>query len=174
MTACQKKVDEQTPDLPTEPAKITIANPGFESGLTGWTIETAYKGEFGFKSDSTAKLYGKYGLSFYAAQPNHWPGNPQETPWNGRIYQTVTGLKKGTYTVKLVGLAMGTGMYAYANGGGSDVKVAFRSDVWENYEFAIDVTATGTVKFGVLCIDAGGPQMWAPYINADDFELWTK
>jgi hypothetical protein len=175
LIACQKKVDEQPPDVPTVPTKVTLSNPGFESNLsTGWKIETAYTGMYGFKQDTAAKIAGNYGLSFYAAQPNHWPGNPQETPWNGKIYQTVNGLKKGTYTIKLLGLALGTGMFIYANGGGSDVKISFRTDQIEAYQFDVDVTAAGTLNFGCICINAGGAQMWAPYFHADEFELWTK
>src|ERR1043165_9825896 len=168
LIACQRKIEEQEPDVPRVPEKIGLVNPGFESSLaTGWKIETAYTGQFGFKQDTSAKIVGNYGLSFYAAQPSHWPGNPQETPWNGKIYQTVTGLRKGTYTVKAYGLALGTGMYFYANGGGSDVKTTFRTDQIEAYQFDIDVTAAGILKFGLTCIDAGGPQMWAPYFHAD-------
>ncbi|MEO6916881.1 MAG: hypothetical protein ABI151_15700, partial [Chitinophagaceae bacterium] len=75
LAACQKKVDEKVPDVPVVPEKVSITNPGFESGLTGWKIETAYTGIFGFHQDSAAKIVGTYGLSFYAAQPYHYPGN---------------------------------------------------------------------------------------------------
>lgn len=172
--ACQKKIDEPAPVVPVVPEKITITNPGFESGLTGWKIETAYTGIYGFHQDSAAKFGGSYGLSFYAAQPYHYPGNPQETPWNGRIYQTVTGLKNGNYKLKLLGLAQGTGMYVYANGASAaDTKLAFRTDQVERYELDFTVTG-GTAKFGFVCIDAGGTQPFAPYFFVDEVELWTR
>ncbi|MEO6930152.1 MAG: hypothetical protein ABI151_00915, partial [Chitinophagaceae bacterium] len=99
--------------------------------------------------------------------------NPQETPWNGRIYQTVTGLKNGNYKMKLYGLAQGTGMYIYANGNGTEVKVKFRTDQIEFYE--VDFTVTGgTAKIGFVCIDAGGTQPYAPYFFVDEIELWTR
>src|ERR1700712_2815082 len=92
VTSCQKSSDN------AKAVQITVVNPGFEDSLKGWTIETAYVGIYGFQSSVDAVTTGKYGLNFYAAQTSHYPGAPQETPWNGKIYQTITGLKDGTYT----------------------------------------------------------------------------
>ena len=175
LVGCQKKVDEvPKPEPPTVPVKINLTNPGFESPLSsGWTIETTYKGQYGFRQDTAAKLQGSYGLSFYAAQPNHYPGNPQETPWNGRIYQSLQNLKNGKYIFTVYGAAIGNGMYVYANGGKDDYKLAFRTDQVERYQLEFEVT-NGTAKVGLLCIDAGGPQMYAPFFRVDELELWTK
>ena len=147
LVGCQKKVDEvPKPEPPTVPVKINLTNPGFESPLSsGWTIETTYKGQYGFRQDTAAKLQGSYGLSFYAAQPNHYPGNPQETPWNGRIYQSLQNLKNGKYIFTVYGAAIGNGMYVYANGGKDDYKLAFRTDQVERYQLEFEVT-NGTAK----------------------------
>ena len=169
-TSCQRSV--QSPPA----TQITLVNPGFETRLTGWTVETTYTGRYGFSSDTGARRTGDYGLNFYAAQPGHFNGAPQETPWNGKIYQTVTGLADGNYTFKAYADVVGTGMYLWANGGPStqDVKVAIKSV--NNELNTLDfVVKGGTAKIGFICIDATGDQtILAPYFHADDVEFWTK
>jgi hypothetical protein len=166
--SCQKSSPNPTA------VQITVINPGFEDSLKGWKIESAYVGIYGFQSSVDAVRTGKYGLNFYAAQSSHYPGAPQETPWNGKIYQTITGLTDGTYTFKVHADAVGTGMYLWANGGGADVKVNIHSNV--NELNTIDFVVTGgTAKFGFICIDANGNEApLSPYFHADDVELWTK
>ena len=165
--SCQKGV-------PVPPAtQITLVNPGFEEKLTGWNVETAYTGRYGFSSDTGARIRGDYGLNFYAAQSTHWQGAPQETPWNGKIYQTVSNLKDGTYTFKAYADAVGSGMYLWANGSSEqcDVKSKITSDInaLNTLEF---VVKGGRARIGFICIDAGGGQQFAPYFHADDVELW--
>lgn len=170
--SCQKSADP-LPVVP--PVQITIKNTGFEEHLDDWKIETAYTGRWGFQSDTIARRTGSFGLNFYAAQSAHFPNAPQETPWNGKIYQTVTGLKDGTYTFKAYADATGTGMYLWANGGeaqDSKVLIKSRNNELNTLDF---VVKGGTAKFGFICIDAGGdPTLLAPYFHADDVELWTK
>lgn len=168
ISSCQKGTDNP------KAAQITIVNPGFEDSLKGWKIESAYVGIYGFQAIPDAKRTGKNGLNFYAAQSSHYPGAPQETPWNGKVYQTITGLKDGTYTFKIYADAVGNGMYLWANGGGGDVKLKINSNV--NELNTIDFVVTGgTGKFGFICIDANGNEApLSPYFHADDAELWTK
>lgn len=155
----------------TNAIKITVTNPGFEDGLNGWAIETDYRGRYGFTSSKKAKRSGGYGLNFYAAQVGHFPNAPQETPWNGKLYQTITGLQNGNYRFNIYADAVGEGMYLWANGGGTDVKTAIKSDSSEIN--TIDFTViNGVAKFGFICIDADGSQYLAPYFHADDAELW--
>lgn len=169
ITSCQKGSD--TPVA----AQITVVNPGFEDSLKSWKVETAYVGIYGFKASIDAVRTGKLGLNFYAAQTWHYAGAPQETPWNGKIYQTITGLADGIYTFKVHVDGVGTGLYLWANGGGGDVKVAIKGKT--NELNTLDFTvAGGTAKFGFTCIDANGTDTtpFAPYFHADDVELWTK
>ena len=168
ITSCQKSTDNP------KAVQITIINPGFEDSLKGWKIESAYVGIYGFQAIPDARRTGKNGLNFYAAQSSHYPGAPQETPWNGKIYQTITGLQDGTYTFKIYADAVGNGMYLWANGGGGDVKVKINSNV--NELNTIDFIVTGGIgKFGFICIDANGNEApLSPYFHADDAELWTK
>jgi len=165
--SCQKEITE----LLSTP--ITIVNPGFEDGLTGWTIQTDYRGVYGFSSNKDAAITGSYGLNFYASQLEHWPGAPQETPWNGKIYQTITGLKNGSYSYMVNADAVGKGMYLWANGGEQDAIVKIKSHV--NELNVLDfVVVGGIAKIGFTCIDADGEEMFAPYFHADNVQLWIK
>ncbi len=155
------------------PVAITIQNPGFEDSLKFWKKETAYRGRDGFTASEDAVRTGKLGLNFYAAQPDHWPDAPQETPWNGKIYQTVKGLADGVYTFKIYADAVGNGMYLWADGGTGEVKVLIKSDVNEINTLDFEVKG-GVAKFGFICINADGPQLYAPYFHGDDAELWKK
>lgn len=168
--SCQKDINE---DLFPPPGKIILINAGFEDKLNGWTIETGYQGFFGFSSSKDAVRNGVYGLNFYAPQPSHYTGAPQETPWNGKIYQIITGLKDGNYTFKTYADGVGSGMYLWANGGGPDVKVAIKSSVSEINIIDFVVTG-GTAKIGFICINAGGTAPYAPYFHADDVDLLAK
>ncbi len=155
--------------------QIAVINPGFEDSLKGWKIESSYVGIYGFQSSVDAVRTGKYGLNFYAAQASHYPGAPQETPWNGKIYQTISGLKDGTYTFKIYADAVGTGMYLWANGGSTDIKNKINSNVKGELNTLDFVVTGGIAKFGFICINANGNEApLSPYFHADDAELWTK
>lgn len=167
MLSCQKEVTESLY------ASINVVNPGFEDSLTGWTIQTDYTGIYGFSSNKDAATTGTYGLNFYAAQQEHWAGAPQETPWNGKIYQTITGLKDGSYSYMVNADAVGKGMYLWANGGEQDVIVKIKSEV--NELNVLDfVVVGGTAKIGFACINADGEAMFAPYFHADNVQVWNK
>lgn len=169
ITSCQKSSSNP------QAVQINVVNPGFEDSLKGWKIESAYVGIYGFQSNVDAKRTGNYGLNFYAAQTSHYPGAPQETPWNGKIYQTITGLKDGTYTFKVYADAVGMGMYLWTNGGGTDVKIKINSNLKGELNTLDFVVSGGTAQFGFICIDANGNETpFSPYFHADDVELWTK
>jgi hypothetical protein len=158
------------PPQDTTPVQIQIINPGFEDSLTGWQIETDYLGRYGFSSNQKAARTGTFGLNFYAPQQGHFPGAPQETPWNGKIFQTITGLEDGTYTFRVYADAVGEGMYLWANGGEGDVTIKINSDT--NELNTLDFVVTGGVaQIGFICIDADGTENLAPYFHADDVEL---
>ncbi len=162
LTACQK-----SSSLP-EPISIKISNPGFEDSLKGWTVETGYLGIYGFQASPDAKRTGKYGLNFYAAQSSHFPGAPQETPWNGKIYQIITGLKNGNYTFKVYADAAGTGMYLFANSNKQKIKSNIKGEL-NTLDF---IVTGGTATIGFICIDAdGNGETFSPYFHADDVEL---
>jgi hypothetical protein len=170
-TACQK--NNSNPATP--PAQIPVVNSGFESKLDSWKIESDYKGVYGFTADTGARRSGLLGLNFYAAQSTHWVGAPQETPWNGTIYQIVSGLKDGSYTFKAYADAVGDGMFLWAQGDPEQpgVKVKIKSD--QNELNSVDfVVKGGIAKIGFICVNAGGTATYAPYFHADDIELWTK
>ncbi|HUQ97007.1 MAG TPA: hypothetical protein VM010_05030, partial [Chitinophagaceae bacterium] len=164
-------VDTTTPAPPPAPLiSIAIKNPSFEDSLHFWKKETAYRGRNGFKVDTSIARTGRLGLNFYAAQPHHFLYAKEETPWNGKIYQTVTGLKDGHYTYRVYADAVGNGMYLWADGGTGEVNVLIKSDKVELNTLEFDVKG-GVAKFGFICINAGGPQQYAPYFHADDVEL---
>lgn len=156
-----------------QPVSIAIKNPSFEDSLHFWKKETAYRGKYGFRLDTSIARTGRLGLNFYAAQSTHWRGAPQETPWNGKLYQTVKGLQDGLYSFTIYADAVGTGMYLWADGGTGEVKVAIKSDVSELNTLDFEVKG-GVAKFGFICINADGPQKYAPYFHADDAELLMK
>jgi hypothetical protein len=162
--ACQKEVNFP----PGNAEQVTIVNPGFEESLKGWTIE-ADPSWYGFSADTGARVTGLYGLNFYVAQSHHFAGAPQETPWNGKITQTVTELKNGMYTFKAHADAVGSGMFLTANG----VQVKIKSDINEVNTVDFEVK-DGTATIGFICVNANGPELYAPYFHADDVELWTK
>lgn len=153
-----------------QPVNIIIQNPGFEDSLKFWKKETAYKGKNGFKASKDAVRSGKLGLNFYAAQPHHFTGAKQEAPWNGKIYQTVSGLQDGLYTFTIYADAVGNGMHLWADGGAGEVKALIKSDKSEINTLTFEVKG-GVAKFGFICIDANGPQTYAPYFHADDAQL---
>lgn len=156
-----------------QPVSIVIRNPGFEEYLKYWKKETAYTGNYGFRAKLAAARSGKIGLNFYVSQSHHWVGAPQETPFNGKIYQTVNGLKDGHYTFQVYADAVGNGMYLWADGGAGEAKALIKSDINEMNTLDFEVKG-GVAKFGFICIDADGPQTYAPYFHADDAELLLK
>ncbi len=165
--SCQKE------EVKKNPVQITLVNPGFEDTLRGWDILSTYAGGAGFTATKLAARSGNLGLNFYAAQANHYPGAPQETPWNGLIYQTISGLKDGKYTYKVYADAVGEGMYIWATGGEEDVKIPIKSSVNELNTLEFSVKG-GIAKIGLLCVDANGAATFAPYFHADDLELWEN
>jgi hypothetical protein len=170
-TACQKS----NSDPASTPTQIPIVNNGFENFLDNWKVESDYVGLFGFSSDTSAKRSGSRGLNFYAAQSTHYVGAPQETPWNGTIYQTISGLKDGTYTFKAYADAVGDGMFLWAQGDPEQpgAKLKIKSEVSELNTMDF-VVKGGIAKVGFICVNAGGTAAFAPYFHADDIELWTK
>lgn len=167
-SACQKEIHFDKQEV-----VVGLVNPGFENGLTGWQIETDYRGQYGFSSSEDAVRNGKYGLNFYASQSDHFVDAPQETPWNGLIYQTITGLKDGNYTFKAYADAVGEGMYLWASSADQVFKVPIKSD--KNEVNTLDfVVKGGTAKVGFICINADGDEYLAPYFHADDVELWSR
>jgi hypothetical protein len=103
-----------------------VINPSFEDGLNGWTVETDYIGRFGFSASPDAKgaVTGTELLCFAVVA---FPGCTPGTPWDGKIYQTIAGLKDGVYTFRVHADAVGSGMYLWANGGKQEEKVRIRS-----------------------------------------------
>jgi hypothetical protein len=164
------QTSQPTPPPQPEPVEITIKNPGFEDSLYYWRKETTYKGRNGFKVSGAAARSGNLGMSFYASQPHHAGGAKEETPWNGKIVQTVKGLKDGRYRFQIYARAVGNGMYLWADGGGGEAKALIKSDVTELNTLEFDVKG-GVAKFGFNCINANGPQPSAPNFQADDAAL---
>ena len=167
-TSCQKEINAEF-----DPIQITLVNPGFEDSLSGWQIETDYNGFYGFSALDLVVRSGKLGLNFYASQPHHFPGAGQETPWNGKIYQTITDLKDGHYSFTAFADAVGDGMYLWAHGGDQEVTLQIKSQIIELNKLDFTVHG-GEAKVGFICIDAKGDEHLAPYFHADDLELWKK
>lgn len=168
ITSCQKEIK-----MDFDPVQVDIINPGFEDSLNGWEIETDYRGIYGFTALDLVVRTGKLALNFYASQPHHFQNAGQETPWNGKIYQTITGLKDGRYTFKVYADAVGHGMYLWAHGGDQEVKMPIKPNTLELHTLDFEVQG-GQARIGFICIDAGGDEQYAPYFHADDLELWKK
>ena len=172
-SSCQKEISQEGFIDANGTKLISIQNPGFELGLSNWTMITEYTGKYGFKASVDAVRTGNLGLNFYAAQSTHWEGAPQETPWNGLIYQNITGLQDGTYIFKAYADAVCSGMYVWADGGNGEIKQPIKSETNELNNLVFEVKG-GIAKIGFICIDASGPEEYAPYFHADDVELWKK
>lgn len=188
--SCQKEVSLETGSLPpdivvatpdtatstpaTQLVEIKLRNPSFEDSLHNWTRETTYKGRNGFKARGYAAHNGALGLSFYASQPQHFTGAREETPWNGKIYQTKKNLKDGQYRFQIYAGAVGNGMYLWADGGAGEVKQQIHSDDPSELNVIEFTVKGGVAKVGLICIDANGPQRFAPYFQADDAALFKK
>ena len=116
---------------------------------------------------------GRLGLNFYVSQPHHFTGALQETPFNGKLYQTVRALQDGHYTFQVYADKVGEGMYLWADGGAGEVTLLIKSEESELHTLDFEVKG-GVAKFGFICINANGPQLFAPYFHADDAELLKK
>jgi len=186
VVACRKEYSFESGHTPIAPPTtdtivappvllaISLKNSGFEDSLKSWKIKTSYKGKNGFKARGYAARTGLLGLSFYASQKQHYRGAKQETPWNGKIYQTVKGLKDGQYSYRIYAGAVGNGMYLWADGGAGEAKTLIHSSDPNELNVLDFEVRGGVAKIGFICIDADGPQRFAPYFQADDVELLKK
>ena len=168
--SCQKEIQFEKVDELQNSTPIELVNPGFEQWLYGWQIATDYRGRFGFTIESLAERTGQFHLNFYVTQPSHYPTAFQETPWDGKFYQTVTKLEDGRYTFRAYADAVGHGMYLWASSGGREFKTPIKSSNVELNSLDFEVKG-GEAKVGFICIGAGGDQPLAPYFHADDCEL---
>jgi len=137
-----------------------LQNPGFEDGLTGWTIAGA---------SGAAKIEKNAGNAHSGAQAlNYWQGSP----YSFKVSQTVTGLKDGIYTLK-----------AWSSGGGGESKLRLVAENYGGTELGTDTVNTGYndwhsytvenihVTSGQLTVgfDVEAPgEVWGYF---DDFEL---
>ncbi|MEV6003867.1 glycosyl hydrolase 53 family protein [Streptomyces griseomycini] len=105
-----------------------LANPGFESGLTGWsnigTNNSAYSQSTSTRSGQTALGHGKKGQ------------------WSVNTVQTLTGLSKGTYTlsawIKNDGVTS-AGLQAYSCGDSSQSLDLPKSAQWTRVTLSVSV-----------------------------------
>ncbi len=130
-----------------------ITNPGFDNNTTGWTLEAN-----GSKISTAEKAGG-----LIPAGQNHlqfWVGSGGVT---GKMYQTLTGLPNGKYTVKAaIAPAFSGTASLYANSG----KTAVVSGTSKQYEVH-GIVFDGTLEMGLEMATSGSPT-----IDIDDFKLF--
>jgi hypothetical protein len=143
----------------------TLVNPSFESSLTGWTVDPADAGPSG-------KRYIYTQAPTDSSKP---PDGSQElATWHDKdsyevsIYQTLHGLKSGTYTFQgYFSSDRSGGTYLFArNCGGEDREEQVPTTNWTWFTHAlkdIDVSG-GNCEVGVRIV--GAPN---DYLNADMF-----
>ncbi|GAA2433320.1 glycosyl hydrolase 53 family protein [Streptomyces glaucus] len=142
---------------PLSSAKTTttnlLANPGFESGLTGWTnigtSNSAYTQTAGPHSGQTSLVHGKKGQ------------------WSVNTVQTLTGLTKGTYTlsawIKNNGVAA-AGLQAYSCGDTAQTLDLPRTTQWTRVTLSVSVLSP-SCTVGIWSNSAAGT------LQADDFSF---
>lgn len=156
--------DDATSD---DPADLTylVTNPNFDSDGSGWTYTT------GAQNHSTATNKGDaFNVPFY----ENW--NP--SAYTGKIYQEVTGLPSGTYTVGIsafVGDLGTTGsQYVYAG----DTKVNVTSTTPTAYTIENVVVTNGSLEIGLELTEAkttwvGIDNVTLTYYGATEEQLKT-
>jgi arabinogalactan endo-1,4-beta-galactosidase len=130
----------------------TVHNPGFESGLTGWSESGARAASFTEPGGSS----GGHQLTHYA-----------DTPYRVTTRQAVTGLKRGTYTLSLRVRSDGNQPSAYVglnSCGSAEQRAAIPRTGPEWVRLAVTVTVTGGRCTIVLHSDAAAGQ----WTNFDD------
>lgn len=130
-----------------------LANPGFESGLTGWTnigtAKSAYTGTTSPHSGSTGLVHGAKGQ------------------WSVNTVQTLTGLTKGTYTltawVKNNGVTS-AGLEAYSCGDSTQSLDLPTSSQWTKVSLSVSVLSS-SCTVGIWSNSTTGT------LQADDFSF---
>ncbi|MGW4027109.1 glycosyl hydrolase 53 family protein [Streptomyces sp. NPDC005009] len=130
-----------------------LKNPGFESGLTGWTnvgtAKSAYTGTTNPHSGSTDLVHGTNGK------------------WSVNTVQTLTGLTKGTYTltawVKNNGVTS-AGLEAYSCGDTTQTLDLPTSSEWQRVTLSVSVLSS-SCTVGIWSNSNAGT------LQADDFSF---
>ena len=129
---------------PTEPIDLTrlIANPGFETGVEGWTneagIATFETGNWSAMLDGECMTGSKY--------LNLWNGSGAE----GRIYTRLTGLPNGIYVVAMGAYSNGSGAQVFAGDYRVDMEIDTTNPYGRDYTITTLVT-DGVLEFGYYC-----------------------
>lgn len=138
-----------------------LVNPGFQSGLSGWTIDPP---------TATGSRH------VYTQAPN--PMNEttsslatwhQTQEYSVFVSQTITGLEPGNYTFKgFVSTQRTQEAYLFArNYGGEEIKLPIPTVSFEWQEYSIPIAVTGTsCEVGLFVHN--GPEDW---VNADEFSF---
>ncbi|MBB3109540.1 arabinogalactan endo-1,4-beta-galactosidase [Paenibacillus phyllosphaerae] len=94
-------------------------NPGFEDGMTGWTLSGTEAGKV--ETNAGNSHSGQNGF-------NYWYGSP----YTYKLSQTITGLKNGVYTLS-----------AWASGGGGENAMKLFADNYGGEAVQADIVNTG-------------------------------
>jgi len=118
-----------------------VKNPGFESGLTGWTMTGTQAGKIDEKAGNAHSGSGAF---------NYWYGEP----YSYKLTQKLTGLKNGTYTLRAWASGLGgeTTASLFAEGfGGPAVATPIINkgwNVWKGYTIENIRVTNGTILLG--------------------------
>lgn len=135
-----------------------LANPGFETGLSGWTVQAAASSQ-SFVNNAGARS-GTYQLVHGSASP-YWAAT----------YQTVTGLSNGLYTVR-AWVRGGAGHELYVKNYGGPNQTAKSSQSTGYTELVIrNVNVTnGSAEIGFWSSDPTGNN----WLNVDDVSFYKQ
>lgn len=163
-----------TDSLSQFPKQIPLNNAGFENDLDWWQVEYPGEGSANNFFVNVDRVTKDHYLNFYATQPSHYNGAPEETPFWGDVMQTVNDLPAGHYVFKAIGGATGEEMYIYvlALSETGEWKEPLKYGDTSQNEVEFDLTAPGSVNVGFNCLGAKGDQPLAPYFHIFSTELW--
>jgi lysophospholipase L1-like esterase len=135
-----------------------VSNPGFENGLSGWTVLSA----------GASQAYTEtWGANSGTSHLTHWSA----TPYWAATYQTVSGLSNGLYTVKA--WVRGTGgqqLYIKYYGGTQMSATLSASDAYRQVVISDVLVTNGSAELGFWSYDVHGNG----WLNVDDVSFYKQ
>lgn len=130
-----------------------LTNPGFECGMSGWTLE----GNTQFGTQNNTSFDNKFG-GYYAEK---WQSSNAGGLKDGKMSQSLSNLPNGTYRLSAYVYFKGTGAYIQAGDNKTEVTP----------ESSAKYSVTATVTDGTLTIAAGLSNGTSNWVCFDQFTL---
>lgn len=134
-----------------------LSNPGFENGLSGWSVWPAGAWQY---ADASRPNSGASHLA-------HWSASP----YQGATYQKLTGLSSGLYTVRA--WVRGTGgqeLYVKNHGGATTSVIAPASDTYSQIVISNISVTSGEAEIGFWSYDPSGNR----WLTVDDVTFYKQ